>query len=332
MDNFIHDDDIEKIIDLASNINFIKPDLNINLNKIKINSYPTYDSLYSTLSKHFNVDVNMLELFNGDSSAIFSMMRHLPNNNCYIYSPASLEYKKAAIKTNKNVELINRFIDLDHEIEKNSIVVFANPSVPDGTLYDMDTLLEYWNKKSCVTIIDESFLEFTNAVSLSNYLDKYKNLYIIKSMTNFYGCPGIRIGCVLSRQYNISQLKAKEPSWKLSQFDSLYMQALLEDKKFRKISLAVNAKAKADLEKTIKEFDKFFEQVVHSNANFILVRLKRMTPKQFQEKLKVHKIMIKNCSDFDFMNDEYIRISVKSQKEMAYFAKAIKNIVSLELK
>ena len=63
-------------------------------------------------------------------------------------------------------------------------------------------------------------------------------------------------------------------------------------------------------------------------ANFVLVRLKTMTNVEFQEKLVSHKIMIRDCSNFDFLSDEYVRIAVKSQKDMQSFREAVKSIVS----
>ena len=338
MDSFKHGGDINSfaltigcevkdVVDLSSNINFIAPDISIDLNNISINSYPTYNKLYNSISHHFDIDIDELELFNGGSSAIFSLMNFFEQQNCYIYSPAYLEYKKAAIVTNKNVELINRFVELDKDIEENSIVIFVNPSTPDGTFYDMKKLLNYWKSKNCKVIVDESFLEFTLSQSVSKYLNDFSNLYILKSMTKFHSCAGVRIGCVISQKENIEKLKQKEPLWKISNYDSLVMQELLKDKKFRKVSLAVNAKSKAYLEQTIKEFD-IFEQISLSSVNFILVHLKTMNATQFQEKLKPFKIMIRDCSNFDFLSDDYVRIAVKSQKDMTRFHEVIKQIAS----
>jgi threonine-phosphate decarboxylase len=58
----------KQIIDLSSNINFIKP--KFKLNQTDISTYPNYDNLYSVLSKHFSVDTENLEVYNGGSSAI----------------------------------------------------------------------------------------------------------------------------------------------------------------------------------------------------------------------------------------------------------------------
>jgi threonine-phosphate decarboxylase len=338
MNNFKHGGDIndfalnrkcqiDEVIDLSSNINFVTPDISIDFNNITINSYPTYDQLYNSISNYFDINVEQLELFNGGSSAIFSLMKYFKQKNCYIYSPAYLEYKKAALINNKNVELINRFIELDKKIEKNSIVIFVNPSTPDGTFYNMKELLNYWKNQNCTVIVDESFLEFTLNKSVSQYLNEFNNLYILKSMTKFFSCAGIRVGCIISQKQNIEKLKQNEPLWKISNYDSLILQEFIKDKKFRKISLAVNAKAKAILEQTIKEFN-IFEFTAISSVNFILVKLKYINAKQFQEKLQPFKIMIRDCSNFDFLSDEYVRIAVKSQKDMIKFNKAVKQIVS----
>jgi len=319
--------DMDEVIDLSSNINFVKPDTNIDLNTITLNSYPKYEKLYSSIANHFEVDSSNIELYNGGSSAIFALMNYFFNTNCYIYSPAYIEYKKSALSCNKNVELINRFVELKKDILPNSLVIFVNPSTPDGTLYDMEELLLFWQSKNATILIDESFLEFSMADSCTKYINKYEKLYILKSMTKFHSCAGVRIGCVISNKANIEALKQNEPLWKISQLDSLYMQSILKDERFRKISLAVNANSKAYLEQTIKEFSDFFDLVSPSNANFVLVRLKTMKANEFQDKLKPYKIMIRDCSNFDFLDDEYIRIAVKSQKDMEKFKEAVKNIV-----
>ncbi len=137
---------IEDIIDLSSNINFIKPQVNIDFNELDISSYPTYDNLYKTISSNYKVLANQCELFNGGSSAIFSLFKHLNLKHCTIYSPAYLEYKKAANLFSYKISHINRLNIMDQVIEKNSFVIFVNPSTPDGQLYDIDEFMQYWMK------------------------------------------------------------------------------------------------------------------------------------------------------------------------------------------
>lgn len=225
---------VKEVIDLSSNINFLKPKLDIDFNSLDISSYPNYDKLYKAISKHYNVMKSQIELYNGGSSAIFKLFENLKLKHCTIYSPAYLEYKKAAQNFGYEIELINRFKDMKKEVKKGSFVIFVNPSTPDAKCYNINELLNLWIKKECTILIDESFLEFTDYESTTKYLEEYDKLYILKSMTKFYSSAGIRVGTIISSKENIIKLREKEPMWKISTFDMNYLIEVLKYKKFYK--------------------------------------------------------------------------------------------------
>lgn len=310
----------QEIIDLSSNINFITP--SVDFSTITLNAYPDYIKLTQTLADYYNVSINELELFNGGSSAIFSLMRFFDHPTCTIYSPAYLEYKKAALAYGKKVNLINRFESMDTAIEENSLVIFVNPSTPDGNYYNLDILMKMWMAKNCTILIDESFLEFCGGESVNRYLQTYDKLYVLKSQTKFYGCAGVRVGIVLSSRDNIASLREKEPLWKISALDSHFLIRALSDGEFRARSLVLNSEAKVYL-KNILDASPLFEKVYESDANFFLVRLAHMKAKAFQEKLLPHKIMVRDCSNFDFLDEWYVRIAIKSISNLKQFREAL---------
>ncbi|MEW5831756.1 MAG: aminotransferase class I/II-fold pyridoxal phosphate-dependent enzyme [Campylobacterota bacterium] len=311
---------VSEVVDLSSNINFITP--MVDFSEVVLNAYPTYDRLTETLASHYGVTSEELELFNGGSSAIFTLLRFLDNPTCTIYSPAYLEYKKAALLHGKKVHLIDRFEAMDAEVEANSLVVFVNPSTPDGRYYEIETLMEQWSAKNCTILIDESFLEFCGGASATRYLQTCDKLYVLKSQTKFYGCAGVRVGIVLSSRENIAALKAKEPLWKISAVDSHFLITALKDEAFRAQSRELNAEAKTYL-KTLLDTSPLFEKVFESDANFFLVRLAHMNAKEFQERLIPYKIMVRDCSNFDFLDAGYVRIAVKSIAELKRFEEAL---------
>ena len=312
--------EVHEVLDLSSNINFITPA--VDFSSVTLNAYPSYGKLTEALARHYGVNSDEMELFNGGSSAIFSLMRFFAPPTCTIYSPAYLEYKKAALLHRKNVRLINRFESMDAEVEEHSLVVFVNPSTPDGRYYGIDTLMERWMARDCTILIDESFLEFCGGESATRYLRSYDKLYILKSQTKFYGCAGVRVGIVLSNASNIASLKEKEPLWKISQLDSHFLITALADEPFRKRSHALNAEAKTYL-KTILDHSPLFEEVWKSDANFFLVRLAQMNVKAFQEKLVLQRIMVRDCSNFDFLDERFVRIAVKDLEAMKRFEGAL---------
>jgi len=310
----------DEVIDLSSNINFITP--RVDFSSVTLNAYPTYEILTETLAEHYGVTSEELELFNGGSSAIFTLLRCFDNATCTIYSPAYLEYKKASLLQGKKVSLINRFEAMDTEVEENSLVIFVNPSTPDGHYYKIETLMERWRAKNCTILIDESFLEFCGGESTTCYLPAYDKLYVLKSQTKFYGCAGVRVGIVLSSRENICALRAKEPLWKISALDSHFLITALKDKPFRACSHVLNAEAKTYL-KTILDNSSIFEKVLESDANFFLVRLASISAKEFQEKLLPYRVMVRDCSNFDFLDEAYVRIAVKSIAELKRFEEAL---------
>ena len=301
---------IKEVIDLSSNINFIKPEININFNNLNISAYPNYDDLYEAIAKLYKVKTSQIELFNGATTAIYSLFRELNLDEVTLYSPCYLEYKKSATLNGYNLNFINRFENIEQEVKENSLVVFVNPSTPDGKFYEIDLLMKQWIAKNCTIFIDESFLDFTPFKSAVSYLESYDKLYILKSMTKFYSSAGIRVGAILSNEDNILALQEKEPLWKISEFDSHYLQSALSDKKFAKKSRQVNDEHRKKLIK-ILENSTYVEKVYPSSANFVMVKLKNIDAPTFQKILIPSKIMIRDCSNFDFLDKTFVRIAVK---------------------
>lgn len=316
---------VSEIIDLSSNINFVKPQINVDFNTLDISSYPTYDKLYEKIASNYGVQCDEIELFNGGSSAIFSLFKHLALDSCTIYSPAYLEYKKASLNFGYKLNLINRFENIDVEVKKNSLVIFVNPSTPDGKYYELEELMKKWIENSCTILIDESFLDFCDKPSAIEYLKTYDKLYILKSMTKFYSSAGIRVGTIVSTKENIEKLKEFEPMWKLSQFDSIYLQNALEDRVFKGVSQKINEKNRIELESILKG-SSFVEEISTSSANYILVKLKDIKAKEFQERLKPYKIMVRDCSNFDYLDDRFVRVAVKSSNANDSLKRALKHI------
>ena len=317
---------VEEVIDLSSNINFVKPKIDVDFNTLDIAPYPNYAKLYEAIALNYDVEVDEIEIFNGGSSTIFSLFTHLKGmlgNTPYvsIYTPAYLEYKKASKVFDYTLQNIDRFNALQKEPKNGSLVVFVNPSTPNGMFYEIETLLELWKSKNCTVLIDESFLEFTPYASVSQYLSKYDNLYILKSMTKFFGAAGIRVGTLISQKQNIAKLKEKEPLWKLSTFDSAYIQAVLKDKTFKAVSDSANSEAKDYLVKILHS-SSLVEKIYPSTANYILVKL-TITAKAFQELLKPYKIMVRSCENFDGLSNYHVRIAVKSINDLQLLQKAL---------
>jgi len=355
----------DEVIDLSSNINFVAPYIDIDFSTLPIAPYPDYTELYERLANYMGVSADQMEVFNGGSSAIFSLYasfdaqfaeRFLDSSRFHsiaravantvgapsglgapwspssetsvhkrlnvIYAPAYLEYKKAAERFGFEVHLIDRFSQMDAEVPEGSLVVFVNPATPDGAWYDMEPYLKRWAEWGCTVLVDESFLAFTSHSSVSRYLDRYPNLYILTSMTKYFGAAGMRIGVLVSSADNIATLRQREPLWKLSAFDAAYLLAALEDETFVARSESANREAKTWL-LDVLESSPWVETIYPGEANFVLVRLRGMRAEELQKRLLPHRVLVRDCANFDGLDAHHVRIAVKAIEQMEPLAEVL---------
>ncbi|MBC8238103.1 MAG: aminotransferase class I/II-fold pyridoxal phosphate-dependent enzyme [Helicobacteraceae bacterium] len=314
-----------EIIDFSSNINThtLKPNIELSDELIVKYGDSSYKNLKKTIASKYFIKKKQVALFNGASSAIFELFKSLKEKRVYLYAPLYGEYEKAAQQTNKEIIKINRYENIQVTPKKNSIVVFVNPSTPDGKHYTLDKLLKIWEKQNCTIILDESFLEFESLPSSSVAIHKNKYLYIVKSFTKFHSCAGVRIGAIFSHQKNIRKLQ--HPLWHLSSFDTQFLLQRLQDTSFEEKSKKVHKKQKKELYKILKNAQ-LFETIYKSDANFFLVKTKHATT-IFKQLLK-NKILIRTCDSFDFLNKDYLRFAVKDKKAHKTLKQELHNALS----
>jgi threonine-phosphate decarboxylase len=311
-----------EIIDFSSNINLYHPNINITPTSKMLVKYAdnSYKSLKKAIANRYNIKKKQMALYNGATSAIFELFRHLKSKRVYLYAPLYGEYEKA-IDTNVDVCKINRFKELYKDVKKNSTVVFVNPATPDGKFYKLDKLFDYWKQQNCTIVLDESFIEFENLKYLKTQINLYKKLYIIQSFSKFYSCAGIRIGAIFSHKDNIKELKF--PMWGLSSFDSEFLTKRLSDKHFAKKTKILHKKQKKELYNILKD-SKLFSKIYKSKSNFFLTKSEKS--KIIFKELLEKKILIRTCGSFDFLGNKHLRFAVKDKHSHNILIKALKEI------
>jgi len=308
----------EDIIDFSSNINSYHPKIDIKLTESMIVNYGdhSYSQLRQTIADKLKIKKSNFALFNGATAAIFELFKVLQEPQVYLYAPLYGAYEEAS--QHKEIIKINRFDDLYQKPKKSSIVVFVNPSTPDGKYYDLKRLFHLWERQNSTIVLDESFLEFENLRSMIPKIQKYKKLYIIKSFTKFYSCAGVRIGAIISHQSNLKQLKIAR--WNLSSFDAHFLTARLKDRAFHTKSIPLYQKNKKRLLKVLKDTN-LFSTIYASNSNFVLVKSKRS--REIFDHLLREKIIVRTCGSFDFLDDSYLRFAVKDSVSIEKLKKAL---------
>ena len=301
----------KEIADFSSNINSYQPDVNIKVTNSMLVKYAStsYEKLHNAIKQRYNLKKSQIKLYNGASSAIFALLNHLKEKKVYLYAPLYGEYEEASKESRKKIIKIDRRKNLFQKPKKSSIVIFVNPSTPDGKYYDLKKLFKIWREQKSVVILDESFLEFESLKSFRDEILSYEKLYIIQSFSKFYSCAGVRIGAIFSNKENISNLKT--PLWNISSFDAKFLEKRILDKKFNLKSKKKHLKNKKKLYKILKKSG-LFDKIYKTDSNFIMTKSNNAN-ELFKHLLK-DKILVRKCESFDFLDERYIRFGVKEKK------------------
>jgi len=310
----------DEIIDFSSNINCYAPDIQIDCSSKLVTKYAdsNYPELKGTIAANYKTESENIALYNGATAAIYALLASLKSKKVTLYAPLYGEYEKAAIAAKKDIYKINRIEDIDAKVQKKSIVIFVNPSTPEGSFYDIEELFLMWKKKKCTIIVDESFIEFEKHKSLKNQIDDTKKLYIIQSFTKFYASAGVRIGAIFSHKKNIRSLKM--PLWNISSLDATFLQKRIADDSFKEEAHATHLKQKDELQQILKSSG-IFNAIVESEANYILTQSSHAT--EIFEHLLAHKILVRSCASFDFLDNTWLRFAVKDSAAQAKLKEAL---------
>lgn len=212
--------------------------------------------------------------------------------------------------------------EVESKIGSNEVIVFVNPNNPTGTLIKSEAILEFVNKYSNkFFIIDESFIEFSDTLSVMNTLESYgrENVLVIRSMSKSYGLPGIRLGFIYTTNLGLHKtILADIPIWNMNSVAEFYMEIILKHKKSLLDSFA---KTKIDREQFRDELKKLnlFEEVYPSGANFILISVegsKYYVEGMVKWLLNEHAFYIKDVSEkFNQKSLYYYRLAVRLPNE-----------------
>ncbi|MCM1535259.1 MAG: aminotransferase class I/II-fold pyridoxal phosphate-dependent enzyme [Clostridium sp.] len=304
-----------------------------------LTQYPSGMRVNSLLaSMNFGVHQENIVVGNGAAELIKWVMENLEGRTGMIrpsfqeyanrYRDTEIEFYQSA---NRNFSYTAK--DVKEYFEEKNIqnLILINPDNPSGNYIareNMMSLIEWTQEKRIRLVVDESFVDFAeekdNSLIRQDILDKYKHLYVVKSISKSYGIPGLRLGVLASGDESIVALMKKDVSiWNINSFAEFYMQIAEKYKKDYIIGLD-------KLRGERKRFQNALEmisgiRVIPSQANFIMIELiGSMTAKELTKiLLNKYDILIKDLSSK--INDgEYLRIAVRNEEENNCLLKVLK--------
>jgi threonine-phosphate decarboxylase len=340
---------LEEVLDFSGPVNFLGPSpkaveaVRQHARLIRFYPDPNPVELRMKIAEYVGheVDAANIILGNGSIELIYMIAEALPCGfKAVIPVPSFTEYEKAALRVGGEpifVKLPSNFA-LDVESLKKAvtddtrIVSICNPHSPSGTLYSRETILElvdFCRKKDVIVSVDENYIEFTEKGqenTIAGYVKKYENLFVIRSVTKFYGMPGIRFGYGIATEKLIDKLQTVRQPWSINSLAGYATLAAFNDTEFIENTKRTIAKERARFTKMLSEIGEL--HVFLSETNFLLVKIveKGITSTVLREELGKKRMLIRDCSTFVGLDDSYFRVTVKDYKSNLELKEAIEEV------
>lgn len=333
---------INMVYDFSANINPLGPP------KIIISAYqeayysltvypdPHYEELHTCITQSLGVSNEQVLMTNGGAEAIFLVAQQFAGQDAIIVEPTFSEYERACNVYNLNVNRI--LLDIEnnfafpHEkilavMEKVDVVFICNPNNPTGTvisLSEIRRLCKKAQKTNTYIVIDEAFFHFlpNDYESASKLIEIYPNLIILHSLTKMFAIPSLRIGYILADESLISACKSKQIPWSINGVAAKVLPHLVADIDFVKETRKWLNKELLFLKNNL---EKLHFYVSPTKVNFYLLKdLKQQNDTEALFCFLVeHGIIPRHTRNFTGLDNQFIRLAVRTKKENRYLLKML---------
>lgn len=342
----------DRILDFSANINPLGfPPIveDIIINRIKdIVHYPDVEQrgLKEAAADYYGTDSENLMPGNGSVELINIILEALRPNKTIIPSPTFSEYALSCKSRDIETVFINlRMNDFTFDVElfnnmkdgitKNSLFVICNPNNPTGKLIpkgDLAAILKELQNKKSYLMLDEAFIDFVDVdESMVRFIKEYDNLIILKSVTKFFALPGLRLGFVLACPELIKMFHTLKDPWNINTFAGFVGTEVMGDKQYIDKTHKYISQEKIRLWENLKGIPGL--EPLYPEANFVFVKIAgEVKVATLAENLKKKGILIRDCSNYRFLDESFFRVAVKSREDNDILISALKEVMNKEVK
>ena len=228
--------------------------------------------------------------------------------------------------------------NLKNELEKKyDLLIICNPNNPTGKflkLAQTEEILKECNKYDTKLFIDEAFIEFLAdgmKKSIINTEENKKNLFVTRAFTKFFAIPGLRLGygMYFGKELEKKISEKKEP-WSVNNIAEMAGLTVLDDTEYIEKTLKWITKEKIYMYEKLNEISGI--KVYETEVNFITGKIDEklfsegLNVKILREKMLEQGILIRDASNFKFLDERFFRLAIKDRESNDRVIEAMKEI------
>lgn len=228
--------------------------------------------------------------------------------------------------------------NLKNQLEKKyDLLIICNPNNPTGKflkLAQTEEILKECNKYDTKLFIDEAFIEFLAdgmKESIINTEENKKNLFVTRAFTKFFAIPGLRLGYGMYFDKELEQkISEKKEPWSVNNIAELAGLTVLDDTEYIEKTLKWITKEKIYMYEKLNEISGI--KVYETEVNFITGKIDEklfsegLNVKILREKMLEQGILIRDASNFKFLDERFFRLAIKDRTSNDRVIEAMKEI------
>jgi threonine-phosphate decarboxylase len=335
--------DIKNIIDFSSNVNPFGPSTAaIRAAKRALaftERFPDPDmlELRTGIARYFGIRPGNVICGNGSIGIIHLIPRVFRPKKVLIPFPTFMEYTAAVQNAGGEVvpfPLLERTgfrvdpIELSFALKDVDMAFFCNPNNPTGQLIpkaDMLEIVQYARQHGVRLVVDEAFMDFIDSESIIKDAVESSHLICIRTFSQLFGMPGLRIGYAVSDERSIEAMREGQEPWSVSIPAERAAIAVLGHWSYINKTRRLIDKERNRLVSALRILPGM--ETFPGAANFILLKLTSVDVQTVIGKLGERGMLVRDCSSFPGLDRSYIRIAVRTGSENKRLIKTLRELL-----
>ena len=214
------------------------------------------------------------------------------------------------------------------------VLFLCSPNNPTGTMATESDLRYLCEHTGCLVVIDEAYIDFAQAESMSKSLEEFPNLIVLQTLSKSFGLAGIRLGIAMASKdiiayfdkikapYNINSLSAQVALSALQQPEIMRakVQEILLERAYVTERLEL-------LKQILNSGPISLGAIFPSQANFVLFQIDQAL--HIQQALAEQKVIVRYRGN-ELHCEKSLRLSIGSRDENNSFFEALINVLGYQ--
>ena len=201
-----------------------------------------------------------------------------------------------------------------------ALTFITTPNAPSGRGYKTAELEKLCRAQKGVVVLDEAYVDFANENAAKLAL-KFPHVLVARTFSKAYSLCFQRVGYFIGHAELIAALDKIRDSYNVNGLGQIAAEATLDDLKFYRANFK---KIIATREWLSRELTKLGFRVLPRQTNFILAKPPLFPAKEWLQKLRDRKILVRWFSAPEV--SDYLRITIGAPAEAAALVKAAREV------